>query len=82
MSISSVQITNVSSDELLNATGKGSGNTVGDINITGLKTVDLREERDGTGDGRVYTINYNVTDYSGNTATGKSYVWVLHDMKC
>ena len=46
---------------------------------TGLQTVDLRAERQGDGNGRVYTINYEVTDASGNTATGSSQVWVPHD---
>ncbi|MHA2335412.1 MAG: hypothetical protein ACXAEU_25495, partial [Candidatus Hodarchaeales archaeon] len=74
-------ITSVSSDEPENAKGKGDGNTWDDIVIVDSQTVKLRAERQGTGNGRVYTINFEVTDVSGNTATGSIQVWVLHDQK-
>ncbi len=64
----------------------GSGQTIGtglytfdDIVIVDAQTVKLRAERQGTGNGRVYTINFKVTDASGNTATGTCKVWVRHD---
>jgi hypothetical protein len=77
--INSIVITSVSSDEPEDALGEGDGNTTVDIVIKSPQTVDLRSERQGDGNGRVYTINYKVTDASGNTATGSSQVWVPHD---
>jgi hypothetical protein len=77
--INDVKITSVSSDEPENAPGDGDGNTWNDIVILDAQTVKLRAEREGTGNGRVYTINFEVTDLSGNTATGCCKIWVPHD---
>ena len=77
--ISKVVITSVNSDELEDAPGDGDGNTLNDIVIKDSQTVDLRAERMGEGNGRVYTINYHVSDASGNTAYGTSKVSVPHD---
>ena len=77
--IDDIVITSVSSDEPENAKGKGDGNTVDDIVIVDSQTVELRAERQGGGNGRVYTINFGVTDDSGNTETGSCTVWVPHD---
>jgi PKD repeat protein len=74
-----IVITSVSSDEPEDAPDEGDGNTLEDIVIKSPQTVDLRAERQGDGNGRVYTINYKVMDASGNTATGSSQVWVPHD---
>ncbi|NHJ20927.1 MAG: hypothetical protein EAX91_08300 [Candidatus Lokiarchaeota archaeon] len=71
-----VVITSVSSDEPEN--GRGDGNTLNDIVIVDPQTVKLRAERCGGGNGRVYTINFEVTDASGNTAMGYYKVWVPH----
>ena len=57
-------IGSVSSNEPIN--GKGAGNTTPDWEITGDFTVDLRAERSGKGDGRVYTITVACIDDSGN----------------
>ena len=77
--IDDVVITSVSSDEPENVQGKGDGNTMDDIVIVDSQTVELRAERQGDGNGRVYTINFEVTDDSGNTKTGSCTVWVVHD---
>ena len=77
--IDDVVITSVSSDEPENVQGEGDGNTVDDIVIVDSQTVELRAERQGDGNGRVYTINFEVTDDSGNTETGSCTVWVPHD---
>ncbi|MHB8103680.1 MAG: PKD domain-containing protein [Methanosarcina sp.] len=77
--VDKIVITSVSSDEPEEALGEGDGNTTEDIVIKSPQTIDLRAERQGDGNGRVYTINYKVTDASGNTATGSSQVWVPHD---
>ncbi len=75
LGISSVVISKVTSDESEN--GNGDGNTLNDIIIAAdCKSVQLRSERNGGGDGRVYTITLKVTDAVGNvgTATFKVYV--------
>lgn len=65
----SVVIQKVSSDEPENSNG-GDGNTLNDIVIApDCKSVQLRSERDGNLNGRVYTITFKVTDAFGNTAT-------------
>ena len=67
---SSVVIQKVSSDELEdNPTGMD-GSTLNDIVIApDCKSVQLRRERDGGLNGRVYTITFKVTDNFGNTGT-------------
>jgi hypothetical protein len=41
--------------------------------------VELRAERTGGGSGRIYTINVQCSDPSGNTATAATTVSVAHD---
>jgi len=62
VSIDDIVITSVSSDEPEDAQGNGDGKTVDDIVIVDSQTVELRAERQGGGNGRVYTINFGVTD--------------------
>jgi hypothetical protein len=63
LSVSSVVITSVTSDEPENANGGGDGNTVDDIVVgEDCQSVDLRAERDGNGNGRVYRIHVIVSD--------------------
>lgn len=64
-----VYIVSVSSDEPDNVEN-GDGNTINDIAISqDCKSVYLRKERQGVGNGRVYTITLGAIDGSGNTAT-------------
>jgi hypothetical protein len=76
-------VLSVTSDEPDNAIGDGDGNTINDIQAE-IGTEDyefqLRAERAGTGDGRVYTITYTATDESGNSASDSATVVVPHDM--
>lgn len=66
--ISNVVIAQVSSDEPEN--GPDDGNTVNDIVIAaGCKSVQLRAERQGSGNGRVYTITLQVKDSRNNVRT-------------
>jgi hypothetical protein len=66
----SVVIEKVSSDEPEENPTGGDGNTLNDIVIAAdCKSVQLRRERDGNLNGRVYTITFKVTDSFGNTAT-------------
>ena len=76
--VSSVFITKVTSDEIEN--GNGDGNTMNDIVIAAnCKSVQLRSEREGNGNGRVYTIFFKVVDSSGNAGTGTAKVVVPHN---
>jgi hypothetical protein len=67
----------ITSNEPENA--KGDGNTVDDIVIVNDFTFNLRAERSGTGSGRLYTITYQATDISGNTAMTSVTVEVPHN---
>jgi uncharacterized repeat protein (TIGR01451 family) len=75
--INSVVIASVSSDEPEEAPGGGDGNTLNDIVIaTDCKSVQLRAERQGGGNGRVYTIVLKVRDAVGNVSTASRTVTV------
>ncbi|MFC1989970.1 HYR domain-containing protein [Chloroflexota bacterium] len=80
-----VLLVSVTSDEPEDVAGKnnkqdgGDGNTLEDIVIVDKNTVELRAERLGGSDGRVYTLNYSVTDASGNTSTASVKVIVEHN---
>jgi hypothetical protein len=68
--INDVVISQATSDEVDDAPGGGDGNTSNDIVIApDCKTLQLRAERQGGGDGRVYRITLKVKDSSGNVAT-------------
>ena len=62
-------ITGVTGDEIID----------GDWETTGDLTLDIRAERDGGGDGRVYTISVTCSDEAGNRADGSVDVTVAHD---
>jgi large repetitive protein len=73
--INDVVIASVTSDEVEN--GNGDGNTLNDIIIgANCKTVQLRAERDGSADGRVYSIAFRVKDSSGNSTIAIAKVTV------
>lgn len=76
-------LTSIWSDEPDN--GLGDGDQPNDIQEAAVGTNDvsfkLRSERQGTGDGRVYTITYTAADISGNTASAVVYVTVPHDQQ-
>jgi hypothetical protein len=64
----SIVITKVTSDEPDN--GNGDGNTTNDIVIApDCRSVQLRAERAGPLNGRVYTVTLRVKDASGNSTT-------------
>lgn len=78
LGVDSVVIEKVTSDETEN--GNGDGNTANDIVIAAdCKSVQLRSERDGGGNGRVYTITFLVRDASGNTTRATATVVVAHN---
>jgi hypothetical protein len=75
----------VQSSEPLDAAGDGS--TEEDYVVTppdnaaGTVLVQLRAERSGTGDGRVYTVTITATDTSGNSSEAKVNIRVPHDKR-
>jgi FG-GAP repeat len=74
--INSVVIEKVTSDEPDNALA-GDGNTSNDIVIAGdCKSVQLRSERDGTKNGRVYSVTLRVADSAGNVTRAEFKVSV------
>jgi len=80
LSIDDVYITSVTSDEEEDAKGGGDGKTKDDIVIASdCQSVDLRKERSGKGNGRVYSIFLEIVDENGNTATAKAQVQVPHN---
>lgn len=67
-------IVRVESDEGESATGTGS--TCEDAVITSPTTADLRAERAGNGDGRVYTVHFEAVDGAGRATPGTCRVQV------
>jgi hypothetical protein len=78
LDINAVVITKVTSDEP--ELGGGDANTTNDMVIAAnCKSVQLRAERKGNGDGRTYTVWLKVTDASGNVRTATKQVTVPHN---
>jgi hypothetical protein len=75
LGVADVVITQVSSDEPDNSLGDG--NTTHDIVIgADCRSVQLRAERQGGGNGRVYTVALHVTDGAGNRSDATVKVMV------
>jgi hypothetical protein len=72
-------ITSIYSDEVEDAQGNGDGNTDDDIVITGPSSFELRAERQGKGNGRVYGVNFRITDSSGAVQSATCKFVVPHD---
>jgi hypothetical protein len=70
-------ILSVTSNEPIN--GLGDGNTEPDYKITGNLTLNLRAERSGKGNGRIYTVGVVCADASGNSSMKTVAVTVPHD---
>jgi hypothetical protein len=77
----SAVLSSITSDEP--DSGLGGGDRPNDIQDAEFGTLDtrfrLRSERQGSGDGRIYTIVYTAQDDAGNTATATALVRVPHD---
>jgi hypothetical protein len=67
----------IASDEPENA--NGDGNTAPDIELHDATHFALRAERQGAGNGRVYTIGWEILDSSNNQTEGVCHVDVPHD---
>ncbi|HKO60796.1 MAG TPA: choice-of-anchor Q domain-containing protein [Pyrinomonadaceae bacterium] len=77
VTIKDVKITQATSDEVEDAPGGGDGNTSNDIVIApDCKSIQLRAERQGSGNGRVYAVHLKVTDIAGNVSTAIAKVRV------
>ena len=71
-------VAHVTQDEPLD--GLGDGNTSPDATLgPASNQVNLRAERSGTGDGRVYRISFTGSDGRGGTCAGTARVGVPHD---
>ncbi len=78
--IDQVSIDWARSDEPDDAPGNGDGKTKHDIVIgDDCKWVKLRKERQGGGNGRVYTVHLSVADAAGNVGTAEYQVKVPYD---
>jgi len=74
-----VQIDGITQDELVNE--KGDGNTGPDGAGVGTSTAQVRSERSGLGDGRVYAIRFSAQDNRGGRCSGTVFVGVPHDQR-
>lgn len=72
-------ITHVTSNEPIN--GRGDGNTRWDWEITSAMGVELRAERAGLLNDRIYTLWFTCTDAGGASVTGTTTVTVPHDQR-
>jgi hypothetical protein len=75
----SIVITSITQDEPINANGQGDGNTVCDGTGVGTSVAQLRAERQGGGNGRVYKVNYTATNAVGDACSSTLTVTVPHD---
>lgn len=80
LTLDDLLITQVTSNE--SSDSRGDGNTADDFVISpDRKSVDLRIERQGKGNGRLYTIDIQAVDGSGNLTTKSFQVRVNHSKK-
>jgi pimeloyl-ACP methyl ester carboxylesterase len=70
----SIVITGITQDELVDASGDG--NTCPDAQVIGNSSALLRAERNGAGNGRVYTVKFTATDARGGQSFGSVKVRV------
>jgi hypothetical protein len=74
-----VRIDGITQDELVN--DQGDGNTETDGAGVGTSTAQVRAERSGLGDGRVYVIHFTGQDNRGGSCSGAVSVGVPHDQR-
>jgi hypothetical protein len=74
-----VKIDGITQDELVN--DQGDGNTETDGAGVGTSTAQVRSERSGLGDGRVYVIRFTARDNRGGSCSGAVSVGVPHDQR-
>jgi hypothetical protein len=82
ISVTNADITYSTSDEPDDAPGMGDGKTINDMVIAAdCKSIDLRKERSGDLNGRIYTVWVTVSDEAGNVATAPVQVTVPLDLE-
>jgi hypothetical protein len=74
-----ITIDSIFQDELVDAVGSGDGNTSPDGTGVGSDTAQVRAERQGGGNGRVYHIDFTADDGQGGVCNGEILVTVPHD---
>ncbi|MFC1978424.1 hypothetical protein ACFLVP_00350 [Chloroflexota bacterium] len=74
-----ITITGITSDEPTAYKGSGGRNHVPDAYGIGSDTAQVRAERSGKGDGRVYVISFTADDGNGGVSYGSVAVSVPHD---
>lgn len=75
-----VYIASATSDEPEDEVGTGDGETLYDILIAeDCRSIQLRKERQGEGNGRIYTIHLELDDGNGNVGTATCQVQVPHN---
>jgi hypothetical protein len=80
LDLDDVYFKKASSDEPEDANGNGDGKTFNDMVLADdCQSISLRSEREGTGNGRYYTIYLEVTDGNGNYSEAVAYVTVPHN---
>jgi uncharacterized repeat protein (TIGR01451 family) len=72
-------ITGITQDEPVDADGNGDGHTSPDATVGSAGAFQVRAERAGGGDGRVYSISFSASDAQGGSCTGTLAVGVPHD---
>jgi len=76
---STITITSIRQDEPTR--GQGTGDQSPDGFGIGTNTAQVRAERAGNGDGRVYHISFTANDGRGGECTGEVLVSVPHDQR-
>jgi hypothetical protein len=76
---SKCRILSIYSDEPEDVKGNGDGNTKDDIVILSKSSFEVRAEREGNGNGRVYGVTFEVSDSSENVTVKTAYLGVPHD---
>lgn len=71
-------VTGVTQDEPVDGLGDGDTGPA-DAKLLSGNMLELRAERSGTGDGRVYRVSFTVADGQGGSCTGIAVVGVPHD---
>ncbi|MDO9302541.1 MAG: ExeM/NucH family extracellular endonuclease [Anaerolineales bacterium] len=77
LDVETITLISITSNEPDN--GQGDGDKANDIVIIDNDTFNLRAERSGGGEGRIYTITYQATNTCGNTVIATATVTVPHN---
>lgn len=73
-----ITVTSITQDEPVDANGGGDGHTVCDGRGIGGSVAEVRAERQGGGDGRVYAVAYTASNTGGQSCDGVITVRVPH----